>query len=138
LLEKAEELRSRGGIHSDLIQLQGSRRGGACLLRAVLIFILAAVGCRKKDGELAKAEKSSGVKSAVWFEDVTQRSGLQFKHEAGEKGKFFMPETVGSGGALFDYDNDGRLDIYLIQNAGPRSKAPNQRPANTNRRVRLA
>jgi len=92
----------------------------------VLIFILAAVGCRKKDGELAKAEKSSGVKSAVWFEDVTQRSGLQFKHEAGEKGKFFMPETVGSGGALFDYDNDGRLDIYLIQNAGPRSKAPNQ------------
>lgn len=33
-----------------------------------------------------------------------------------------MPESVGSGVALFDYDNDGRLDILLLQNAGPSGK----------------
>jgi hypothetical protein len=34
-------------------------------------------------------------------------------------GRYLIPEQMGSGCALFDYDNDGRLDIYLIQNGGP-------------------
>ena len=62
----------------------------------------------------------------VWFEDVTAKSGLNFTHDVGTLGRFFMPETVGSGAALFDYDNDGRLDIYLIQNGGPKSAAVNR------------
>jgi hypothetical protein len=37
-----------------------------------------------------------------------------------------MPQIVGSGAALFDFDNDGRLDIYLIHNAGPQSKSTNR------------
>ena len=37
-----------------------------------------------------------------------------------------MPEHIGSGAALFDYDNDGRLDIYLVQNGGPKSGSKNQ------------
>jgi hypothetical protein len=37
-----------------------------------------------------------------------------------------MPQSVGSGAALFDLDNDGRLDIYLIQNGGPESKSTNR------------
>jgi len=37
-----------------------------------------------------------------------------------------MPEEMGSGSALFDYDNDGRLDVLLIQNGGPDSPARNQ------------
>lgn len=37
-----------------------------------------------------------------------------------------MPDQVGSGVALFDFDNDGRLDIYLVQNGGTNSNARNQ------------
>lgn len=37
-----------------------------------------------------------------------------------------MPSQMGSGGALLDYDNDGRLDIYLVQHGGPGSKAINR------------
>jgi hypothetical protein len=37
-----------------------------------------------------------------------------------------MPEIVGSGAALFDFDGDGRLDIYLLQNGGPGSPARNR------------
>src|SRR5262245_66312599 len=33
---------------------------------------------------------------------------------------------MGSGGALFDCDNDGRLDIYLVQNGGPKSSSKNR------------
>jgi hypothetical protein len=60
--------------------------------------------------------------------DVTKESGLEFIHEVGTVplNQYFMPHTVGSGVAIFDFDNDGRPDIYLIQNGGPGSEARNR------------
>ena len=40
---------------------------------------------------------------------------LPFAHSSGAKGDFYMPEIMGSGVALIDYDNDGDLDIFLLQ-----------------------
>jgi hypothetical protein len=54
-----------------------------------------------------------------WFTDVTDEVGLRCVHDAGPVGTYFMPQLMGSGAALFDFDNDGLLDIYLVQNAGP-------------------
>lgn len=62
----------------------------------------------------------------VVFEDVSQRIGLGFVHDSSAKGAYFMPEQTGSGAALFDYDNDGRLDVYLVQCGGPGSLSRNQ------------
>ncbi len=50
-----------------------------------------------------------------WFHDIAAESGLAFQHASGAKGKFNMPEIMGSGCALLDYDNDGDLDVFLIQ-----------------------
>jgi hypothetical protein len=61
-----------------------------------------------------------------WFRDVTQEVGLDFLHDAGPLGDFFMPQIMGAGAALFDFDNDGRLDIYLLQTAGPGSSSTNR------------
>lgn len=49
------------------------------------------------------------------FEDVAAASGLDFVHFNGMSGELYFPETVGGGVALFDYDRDGDLDIYLAQ-----------------------
>ncbi|MGD2115365.1 MAG: VCBS repeat-containing protein, partial [Acidobacteriota bacterium] len=49
------------------------------------------------------------------FVDVTEASGLEFHHFNGMAGAFYMPENLGSGGALIDYDGDGDLDVYLVQ-----------------------
>lgn len=50
----------------------------------------------------------------IRFTDVTASAGIRFCHESGARGKFHLPETMGSGGALFDYDGDGWLDLYLL------------------------
>src|SRR5437016_515577 len=51
----------------------------------------------------------------IVFSDITKQAGLEkFLHRSGSPEKKFILETVGSGVALLDYDNDGWLDIYLV------------------------
>ena len=49
------------------------------------------------------------------FREVAEEVGLRFHHFTGAIGEFYMPEIMGAGVALFDYDNDGDLDVYLMQ-----------------------
>jgi enediyne biosynthesis protein E4 len=48
------------------------------------------------------------------FADVTGAAGIQFQHNSGAFGGKFLPETLGSGCAFLDYDNDGWQDILLV------------------------
>ena len=48
------------------------------------------------------------------FRDVAASAGLDFTHVSGASDQKFLPEILGSGGLFFDFDDDGWLDIFLV------------------------
>lgn len=54
---------------------------------------------------------------SVPFVDVTEQAGIHFTHENGAYGDKLLPETMGGGCALFDYDGDGDVDILLVNSS---------------------
>ncbi len=58
---------------------------------------------------LAGAEPAS-----VQFTDVTEEAGIRFQHFKGETGKRYLPETMGSGVAVLDFDQDGWMDLFFV------------------------
>ena len=76
----------------------------------------AGIACAVALGVYASwAGASVSGQSTAPFSDVTSQSGLDFVHVNGAEGGLLLPEVIGSGGALFDYDNDGDLDVFLVQ-----------------------
>ncbi|MCZ6507885.1 MAG: VCBS repeat-containing protein, partial [Acidobacteria bacterium] len=49
------------------------------------------------------------------FVDISAEVGLAFEHDNGMTGERYFSEVVGPGAALFDYDNDGDLDAFIVQ-----------------------
>jgi hypothetical protein len=83
----------------------------------VILLLALAAGC---DRPAAVSTAPAPPAEPPWFEDVTDQRGLDFTHDCGPvTPDFFMPQIAGSGCAVFDFDGDGRLDIYLIHNGGP-------------------
>lgn len=62
----------------------------------------------------------------AWFADITAKSKVDFIHDAGSFGDYFMPQALGSGVAVFDFDGDGLLDLFFLTNGGPKSKHTNR------------
>jgi hypothetical protein len=87
--------------------------------------LLAAKGCNSSR-PTPEPDHPPTADGPVWFEDVTDAWGLDFTHDPGPTGTFFMPQSMGSGVAVFDCDGDDLLDLYLLQFGGPDSKSVNR------------
>jgi hypothetical protein len=65
----------------------------------------------------AQVHTADAKRHAEIFTDITSELGLHFEYVASHTSRKYLIETMGSGVALFDYDNDGRLDIFAVNGA---------------------
>ena len=115
--------------------------GHVGVLALATVLTVATIGCtgegnvpvkeivRKTERE--PSSPSERARANALLVDVTHEAGIDFVHDAHRKGEFLFPEINGAGCGFLDYDNDGYLDIYLVQSGGglkdPRAAAaPNR------------
>lgn len=87
----------------------------------VLTALLTAVLCG-----LGRAQSTSTIQ----LKDVTGRTGITFRHNDGSSGRYYIVENVSAGLALFDYDNDGDVDIYFLNGGALRGTDFKRPPRN--------
>jgi enediyne biosynthesis protein E4 len=121
--------------HTDRVRLPGDRNGVPSALIAVAIALLPGSRAIAQQPPATQGGASTGgvyapvhdaehrpitaggfvTSGHVVFEDVSRQAGLTgWRYRGGSSAKDYIVESLGSGVALLDYDNDGWLDIYLV------------------------
>lgn len=82
--------------------------GGGCFAELSSVYLLQGVGSSPR----AKSEQTT--RPSLFEEVPSAKSGITWRHVNGRSPEYYLPETTGAGCAFLDYDNDGWMDLYLV------------------------
>jgi hypothetical protein len=94
------------------------------LARLPFIVLLAVIAGACVDSEETRPAQPDDA--PPWFADDAAAARLDFVNDPGPAGSYFMPQSMGNGAAFIDYDQDGRLDVYLLNGAPAGSTSTNR------------
>jgi len=111
-----------------IISACASAAAAAVLMSLHYVFVAARTNHGRSAGITGEVSTTApaGVRPAlprpdvpcpIQLHDVTRETEITFRHTDGSSGRHYIAETVSSGLALFDYDGDGRIDIYFPNGA---------------------
>ncbi len=124
--------RPRRDKPSENLEIEGSRalRLFLALMTVGGLIACGVAGPPDSAGDAAESGEERPREQAELFTERAEAAGLRFVHDAGVSGRFYQPEIMGPGVALVDHDNDGDLDVYLVQGGflGPASERPAENP----------
>jgi len=95
---------------------------------AVLLLLLTRLVTGSPPERRRQAESLVTHQKLVTFEDVTKASGIQFRNSNSPTPEKYLIETMTGGVAVFDYDNDGWPDIFLVNGARIKSGQKDDEP----------
>jgi enediyne biosynthesis protein E4 len=96
------------------------------------LLLLAGCGDNHQGQPDGARPTSTSTGKIDWFTDRGKDAGIDFVHVNGMSGQFYMTEIMAPGVALFDYDNDGDLDDYLVQGSELRAQGSGLRAQGSN------
>lgn len=80
-------------------------------MKRIVLLLLLCSGC---DSNVVMNETKT-TPEQLWLEDQAEQRGVEFTWISGDTGTFNMPEIIGGGAAMIDFDNDGDFDLYFVQ-----------------------
>jgi hypothetical protein len=113
-------------------QTSSNARSRLSLALFLMLLPIAIAGCKSKSAQLSPEPSTESAEppqpvsqpasvsaparpsGPITLTDVTAQAGIRFKHNSGAFGEKYLPETMGSGVCVIDYDNDGWQDILFV------------------------
>ncbi len=107
----------------------GTERRAPARSAAIVLIIIA--GLRPGIAQSGASIRQIGRQDqrAPWFEDVSRRAGVHFKHVRSVEERYWLPEIMSGGAAWCDLDGDGFQDLYLVQGGNLAGRVSAEAPA---------